>query len=164
VRAPGKGIVDMDEAKEQESILRVKDEKTRGWASAHQPKISQLLSPLASPQELDMAFQAGVEAAWHAARAVRGCGMAVSALRTEAGDGHSLHGLHLRALRASPAGCSGWPGDVQGRIKPRLQIVDHVGQTDSGHGQSFGNAISICPDRNAALEALDTAIRPSVTR
>lgn len=50
------------------------------------------------------------------------------------------------------------PVDAQGRIKPRLEIVDHIGQTDFGNGQSFGGAISICPDRNAALEALDTAI------
>ena len=42
MRAPGKSIVGMNEAKEQESILRVEDEKTRGWASAHGPKISHL--------------------------------------------------------------------------------------------------------------------------
>ncbi|MDH0865854.1 hypothetical protein [Mitsuaria sp. GD03876] len=47
--------------------------------------------------------------------------------------------------------------DAQGRSQTALSLVDHVGRIGQNY-QFHENWVSICPDRNAAVSALDAAI------
>lgn len=47
---------------------------------------------------------------------------------------------------------------ASGRIQPTLRVVDHIGQTRDLSTTTFSREVAICPDRGAALAAVDAAI------